>query len=68
MQIKAKLQYFLEKIISASISDIGAQWLESCAKLKFNIHFARVHKINKGDLHSSGRTISAMKDGSREYD
>ena len=25
-------------------------------------------KIEKGDLRGSGRTISAMKDGSREYD
>ena len=66
MQIKAKLQYFLEKIFQPLSFDTYSDWKN--AKSKFNIHFARVHKIEKGDLRSSGRTISAMKDGSRDYD
>ena len=66
MQIKAKLQYFLEKIFQPPSFDTYSDW--KYAKSKFNICFARVQKIEKGDLRKSGRTISEMKDGRREFD
>ena len=67
MQIKAKLQYFLEKKY-LSLHLLIHTVTGNTQNKKFNIHFSRVHKIEKGALRSSGRTISAMKDDSREYD